>query len=666
MFAAVGGFRYTDIAGGDPYWTNVSFLQNNDYPPVLVQDTSTDNNIFRTIGPTVPSVRTPFTGSGGSIFLSGSAGYLTSNQNTSYDFGTGNFTVEAWVYVTNFTVNFGGYMPLISWGDGSWKVFRVRPTAFNFQTNVPSNLDYNANWPSTMVINTWYHVALVRSNTTTVTAYLNGVAGSALTINASATFGYITELFHVGLKQGDPGYWYGYISNLRITKSAVYTSNFTPATSPLSPITNTTLMLNFSNTGIGKNNIAVDESINSLVVTSNGTVQYSGISPYGVSYPGSLRLSSNGYMTVPNSTAISYGTGDFTMECWVRFDSVATESYIIDQRISTANVVIPTIYMDAGKLLNFYVSGANQITGTTILTTGVWYHIAVSRNSGSTKMYLNGVQEGSTYADSNNYVTSRAVIGSRGATVGLYLSGYVNNVRLSKGIGYYPNNFTPPTTPLTPDVTYTGLMISCDNGAFYSTTSNNVSPTTITNTAPSTNAGISPENAVNKFGTNSLFYRGSAFQTVIDNTDLRFGTGAFTIEGWIYISLPLTAYGVINKGTSTTGWSLQIDTSTRFTWYSGSSIIKTSSVFSTGAWTYFTITRDGSSNLYMFVNGTLQGSSVTDSTDYNQTNNMIIGADRSGASALGSAYTDEIRITYGVCRYTSSFTPPTSAFPTSS
>jgi hypothetical protein len=66
----------------------------------------------------------------------------------------------------------------------------------------------------------------------------------------------------------------------------------------------------------------------------------------------------------------------------------------------------------------------------------------------------------------------------------------------------------------------------------------------------------------------------------------------------------------------------------------------------------------------MFINGTLEGATYTDNTNYNQTNNMVIGADRSGVGGF-NGYMDDIRVTTGVCRYTASFTAPSSAFPTS-
>jgi hypothetical protein len=65
----------------------------------------------------------------------------------------------------------------------------------------------------------------------------------------------------------------------------------------------------------------------------------------------------------------------------------------------------------------------------------------------------------------------------------------------------------------------------------------------------------------------------------------------------------------------------------------------------------------------MFINGTQEGSTFTDSTNFNQTNNLLVGSD--GVNTTLQGYMDEVRLTKGVARYTASFSAPSSAFPTS-
>ena len=78
--------------------------------------------------------------------------------------------------------------------------------------------------------------------------------------------------------------------------------------------------------------------------------------------------------------------------------------------------------------------------GTT--TTGSWFHIALTRASGSTRLFVNGVQSGSTYADTNNYI----VAASR-PRIGQSVVGNMDEVRVIKGYAVWTSDFTPPTGP---------------------------------------------------------------------------------------------------------------------------------------------------------------------------------------------------------------------------
>mgnify|MGYP003650783257 CR=1 FL=1 len=655
--------------GGDPYWNNVSLLQNFESPATAYTDSSTNNFRITPNGAPRPNSRTPFaSGDGASMYWDGNASWLHMPADSAWSLGTGNFTFEAWVYVTNFSVNFGGYMPIVSWGGGSFKTFRVRPTAMNFQSpNISA--DYNALWPSTMVINTWYHVALVRTSTTSVRAYLNGVGGTAVTISASAQFGNATDLLQVGYKS-DPGYWWGYISNWRLVKgTAVYTSNFTPSTTPLTAISGTSGLLNFTNSGFFNTNSAVlpasgtsviDYSIYAGTITNTNTVLYAGLSPFTNAYPGSLQFlsASARYLTRATNAIFTYASGDFTIEGWFRFTSVGTTQYLIDQRNSgTATAIIPTLYLDSTNVIIYYVNGAARITGTGAITTNTWYHIAVSRSGTSTKLFVNGTQDGSTYSDTNNYAASRVSIGSAGNAAGSYLNGYASSIRLSKGFAYYTANFTPSTIPLTASATYTSLLINPSMGGYQDLSNyGQASTSTTTNNVVST--------AQKKFGTQSISFVATGSQTISNTTELQFGTGDFTIECWVYRNVALATHSIICKGAAATGWLLQINASNQLVWTATSTALKTSTTtIPATTWTFVTITRSGTTG-YMFINGTLEGSGYSDTTNYNQTTNLVIGADRSGANGF-NGYMDDIRVTTGVCRYTATFAAPTDTFPTS-
>ena len=129
----------------------------------------------------------------------------------------------------------------------------------------------------TVFANQWTHVAWVRSGTT-MTFYINGVAGGTATISGTQTASATTNPVYVGSKDsGLAGFGtVGSISNFRIVNgTAVYTTNFTPPNTALTAIANTALLLTVSNT----NNFIKDSSTNNYTMTNSGTT-WTGSGPF--------------------------------------------------------------------------------------------------------------------------------------------------------------------------------------------------------------------------------------------------------------------------------------------------------------------------------------------------------------------------------------------------
>jgi hypothetical protein len=684
MFAWRDNYISYNGASGDPYWNNVSFLQNYEYPSVSAVDTSTNNFVPALAGTARPSSFSPFSaGNGGSYRLDGTtATQFMFPNSTDYNAGTNNFTIECWVYLpaalsaTTELFNIGSTQA--SAGQATCRLALTTARACYFLCNNAAGTGWiNTGTSSVAVaIGAWTHIAGVR-NGSNFTLYINGV--SRLTYTSAVSVGYLGDSCASRLGNTPSGTTFTGATNIFITNArfvngtAVYTAGFTPSTSPLTAITNTKILVTCQNEGASLNSVFTDYSVNAATVTPSGTPTFSGLSPFTNSYPGSINLvrASTQYLTVATNAAFTYATGDFTIETWVKFTSVSITQYIIDQRNSgTATAIIPTIYVDsATNTVRYYVNGADVITGTTAVTTGTWYHVAISKSSGSTKLFINGTQEGSTYTDSNNYAASRVSIGSDGSNSGTsLLNGQITNVRLSKGFAYYTSNFTPSTTPLSSNATYTSLLLPANGFSDLSTNGQLVTtpsyPGTVTiSTTPFMQTSVITKSNY-KFGTQSSYYSLNGYQTIVDNTSLRLGTGDFTIEAWVYRLQSGVAHSIICKGATTTGWILQINSSNQLIWTSGTTVLKTSTTtISSGVWTYVTITRSGTTG-YMFIDGTQEGSTYTDNTNYNQTTNMFIGCNRANTSGL-YGYLDDVRITKDVARYTASFTAPTSQLPTS-
>lgn len=217
----------------------------------------------------------------GSLFFDGTSNYLALSSNTSIlALGTSNFTVEAWLYVKDYA----NTNMILSRADtansstgnaaGSW-IFAINNGTGQLMWG-HSTTDY---WPSTgpiVPLNTWCHVAWVRSGTT-ITGWLNGVQGVTQTLSIDLSG--LGEV-RVGRGRGTSGNFFsGYISNLRVTiGTALYSSTFTPPTAPLNPVSGTQLLLGKD---FEANNNIPDYSANSFVFTKvgNTTLGTSVISP---------------------------------------------------------------------------------------------------------------------------------------------------------------------------------------------------------------------------------------------------------------------------------------------------------------------------------------------------------------------------------------------------
>jgi hypothetical protein len=148
------------------------------------------------------------------------------------------------------------------------------------------------------------------------------------------------------------------------------------------------------------------------------------------------------YVTIPTSTDFGFGTGNFTIECWVKCNSMTGTKAILDFR-SAATEVAPYLYIDGGNV-RYYNNGSNVIAGTTALTSGTWYHIALSKDGSNTRLFVNGTQDGSTYSDGSNYGTTKPVRIGGDYNGNNAFPGYIDEVRISTN-SRYTANFTAPS-----------------------------------------------------------------------------------------------------------------------------------------------------------------------------------------------------------------------------
>ena len=419
------------------------------------------------------------------------------------------------------------------------------------------------------------------------------------------------------------------------------------------------VLLHGDGTNGTQNNTFIDSSTNNFTITRNGSATQGTYTPYSqdAGY-WSNYFPTASYLTVATNAAFTYGTGDFTMECWVYLTTTGAIQYIIDQRNSgTANAVIPAIYVSASDVLTYFVSNAAQITGTTALVVGTWYHVAVSRSTLVTKMFLNGVQEGSSYVDANNYAASRVVINSNGATAGNYLVGYTSNVRLVKGTAVYTTAFTPSTTPLTA-ITNTSLL-TCQSSYFIDNSSNNF---TFTVTGTPSVRPWSPFAPTSAYSTSvnggSMYFNGTTdYLTVGGGMPSGQGT-TFTLECWVYIT-SLTGYNAITRGNGSGFYDFGI-TSTGAITLDNSGIVNicvsATGLVTTNNWYHIALTRSTGNIYKIWLNGTNVATSSANNTSF--TANTTIGYSSFSTAHYFKGYISNFRVTNTLV-YTANFTPPT-------
>jgi hypothetical protein len=368
----------------------------------------------------------------------GGSDYLTTTSTTSssvVSFGTGNFTVDFWMYLTKLGVNQGMF---------DTRYPNVANTGFDIsvsntnQLRLGTNATFYVTGGTTLIANQWYHVAAVRESTTVMKLYLNGVQEST-TYTASATQNFINTTATIA--NGANGYFNGFISNLRaINGYAAYNSNFVPSFSPvIASLTGTTMLINGNNSAIydssGFHNV---QTVGTATITT-ATVKF-GTSSIRAT-PTTAYLS----ITTSSNALIQFGTGPFTIEAWIQVLATAGQKIIYDNRNpDTANAGFD-FSINASNQMSFGTNATTYIAGSTVLTNGLWYHVAVVRESLTViKMYLNGNQEGSTYTASGtqNFTNYLTKIGSG---VNGNFNGYISDLRVTK-LARYTGNFTTATT----------------------------------------------------------------------------------------------------------------------------------------------------------------------------------------------------------------------------
>jgi hypothetical protein len=164
-------------------------------------------------------------------------------------------------------------------------------------------------------------------------------------------------------------------------------------------------------------------------------------------------------LTVPKGDEVNFGLGDFTIEAWIRFSVLPGDYGIVAGRGPTAGTLMFAALATSLRI------GRNNIAwdliGSTSWVLNVWYHVAVTRESGTLRIFKDGLLLNSgtytgTYtladtADTDYAVGARQINVLSSSTLDRFFNGYIDDLRITKGVARYTANFTPPTAPF-PDI----------------------------------------------------------------------------------------------------------------------------------------------------------------------------------------------------------------------
>ena len=159
------------------------------------------------------------------------------------------------------------------------------------------------------------------------------------------------------------------------------------------------------------------------------------------------------YITAPNSADFNFGVGDFTIEAWVRLNATGQFNEIANQDANSSRGWQYGITSGNKLRLYGFISTWQQLgISTTSLTTGQWYHCAVTREGTSFRIFLDGVLEDTTVIsgaildENSNLLEVGHNVLSTGAH--RYMNGWIDDLRITKGLARYTATFTPPSAQL--------------------------------------------------------------------------------------------------------------------------------------------------------------------------------------------------------------------------
>jgi len=572
-----------------------------------------------------------------------------------FAFGTGNFTVECFVFLNSWA------------GDAVMVDFRPTNGAytdtFSFSLNSSGSPIFYTNTSNalggTVSLGVWHHLALVKTSGV-MKVYIDGTGQNAVSNSVNWSRNGAPSIGATKSGLSNSGSLDGFVSNVRVVKgTAVYTSDFTAPTSALTAITNTKLLT-------CQNNRLVDNSASARAVTAVGTPL---LTPFGPiltrkAYDpavngGSATGSGTDYLIADSSSDFAIGTSDFCIEMWL-FPTTTPDGTLeipfSTRRSAGGNYMF--LHYDNNQI-SIGTSGQFKLNlATTAIKPFQWNHVCWARSSGVSMAFINGVKIGQAN-DTTDYL-------QEGVTVfGVNGQHYTGNMACFRFVnGSNPrgtSTFAIPTTAPTA-VTNTKLLLNMVNAqAFDSAASNNL---TLYDDAHTSTVAY-------KFGTASLHLDGTGDYAQMPYSSLfEMGAGPYTVECFIKTSdANGEIIGAFNGSSPYKGWLFGIGFTAsdgRLTVYNANAsnyeTVKSTATVNNNAWRHVAFSKAGQT-LKFFIDGNLDSTHTLNYVGVGSDQNIVVGASSNPTrDRFFNGYIDELRITEAT-RYTANFTAPEEPFP---
>jgi hypothetical protein len=585
---------------GDEYYNSCSLLlhfSGSNDSTVFIDDSPRTKTVTAIGNAKISTAQSKFGSS--SAYFDGNLDGVTTPSNADFLFGTGNFTIEGWIYLTAAT---GDYRTIFSFSNAGVRF--GNSAAYNSLLQVyldgsTAATVWNVNKNQTQFLNSWNHIAFTREGTT-CRVFVNGIQENVQNGTNASSFPYASFSDSTNVINSSAptiGYgginspitdFVGYIDEVRVTKGiARYTGSFSAPTSEF-PATITQYETKYIGLIGGLNDSTVDYGVEKL---SDSSLKI-------------RKMTASGQPLSGSGSTLSASVDRVYVNV-LNYDNVSV--------LPTASYALTASYaMNGGSGGSGGAFQTGSIAGQTIL-----YNVTTSQDNVITGLNLSSNKWGVSVIEEWNNVS---------------------------GDIYYPSCSLL-------------LHFSGSNG---STTFTDNSPRTKTATS---NNGAVISTAQSKFGGTSGFFDGTNdYVSIPNNAEFNFASGTFTVELWAYFSsVSDQRVLVTNYQDATNGWVLQLLNGIVNVNLSGNGqdIIGTTTILTN---TWYHITVSGTAGAYkLFLNGVQEGSTYTGGTTLTSTSALTIGQIISSGYFIG--YIDELRITNGVARYTASFATQSIEFP---